>query len=194
MISNVTDYLAARIKARSDMAKHILAELNSEGKLLASDEADLALQGVTRVGDDILATYSGTILAQMGLTEETQAKCNEVAFLTPAVVPLDDIALAVWHWQKQFDGRASVSGVLSHLAEELSELQQSATAYAEDQNMKNRMDASSELADIFVLAFHLAALLNLDPAQCLAEKLRVLQSRDYSGEPDAEGKIKHEEA
>lgn len=192
MISTVEQYLSARLEARSNVAKMILSEKNSEGKLLATDAADIGLKGVVRIGEDILACYSSTILTQMGLTEESQAKCDEVAFITPAVLPLDDAALAIWHWQQQLDDRASVEGVLNHLKEEVEELREAALAYNEDQGIKNRMAITSELADIFVLGLHLAALLNLDPAQCLAEKLKVLHERDYSGEPDEEGKIKHE--
>jgi len=194
MISTVEEYLKARLEARSNVAKHILAEKDADGKLLASDAADIGLKGVVRVGDRIYSCYSSTILSQMGLSEETQQQCDEVAFLTPAVLPLDDAALAVWHWQQQFDGRSTVEGVVNHLKEEVAELAEAANAYSAEQNIKNRMDAGAELADIFVLAFHLSALLNLDPAQCLAEKLKVLHERDYSGQPDEDGKIKHEEA
>ena len=194
MISNVEDYIKARLEARANVAKLILAENDNEAKLLASEATQIALKGMVRVGDKLYSGYSSTILGQMGLTEEAQIKCDEVAFITPAVLPLDDAALAIWHWQQQFDGRSTVEGVLNHLKEEVAELTEAALAYDETQSVKNRMEVTSELADIFVLAFHLSALLNLDPAQCLAEKLKVLHQRDYSGEPDEDGKIKHEEA
>jgi len=194
MISTVKEYLEARLEARANVAKIILSETDDQAKLLASEAADIALKGMVRIGAKPYAAYSSTILSQMGLELASQEKCEEVAFITPAVLPLDDAALAVWHWQQQLDDRASVSGVLNHLKEEVEELTEAATAYNEAQTLKTRMDISSELADIFVLAFHLSALLNLDPAQCLAEKLKVLHERDYSGQPDEDGKIKHEEA
>ena len=194
MISSVQDYIEARIKTRANVAKHVLSESNGDAKLLASEHADVALQGFVRVGEEVLSVYSATILAQMGLDEEGMKKASEVAFLTPGVLPLDDAALAIWHWQQQFDGRSSVDGVINHIKEEVAELAEAATAYNDDQSVKNRMHTSKELADVLILTLHLFALLNLDPAQCLAEKLKVLHGRDYSGEPDAEGKVKHEEA
>jgi NTP pyrophosphatase (non-canonical NTP hydrolase) len=194
MISTVEEYLKARLEARSSVSKMILSEKNNEGKLLATEAADIALQGIVRVGSKIHAAYSSTILSQMGLSEDIQEKCDEVAFITPAALPLDDAALAIWHWQQQLDDRATVNGVLNHLKEEVQELTEAATAYSENDTIKTRMDVGNELADIFVLAFHLSALLNLDPAQCLAEKLRLLHERDYSAQPDEDGKIKHEEA
>lgn len=194
MISSVQDYIEARIKTRAAVAKHILAEANSEAKLLASEHADVALQGFVRVGEEVLSVYSATILAQMGLDEAGMKKASEVAFMTPGVLPLDDAALAIWHWQQQLDDRASVEGVINHLKEEVDELTEAATAYNTDKSIKNRMHTSKELADVLILTLHLFALLDLDPAQCLAEKLKVLHERNYSGEPDAEGKVKHEEA
>lgn len=194
MISSVKDYLSARIEARANVAKHILAENDPETKLLASEHADIGLQGMVRVGTDTYGAYSSTILSQLGLNQESQEKASEVAFFTPAVLPLDDAALAIWHWQQQLDDRSSVEGVLAHLKEELSELHPAALAFAASpESMKNRMDATGEIADLLILTLHLFALLNLDPAQCLAQKLKVLHERDYSGDPDAEGKIKHEE-
>ena len=194
MISSVKDYLEDRIKARAAVAKHLLATQDGEMKMLATEAADVALKGMVRVGEKVYAAYSSTILKQLGLTEENQIKADEVSFLTPAVLPLDDAALAIWHWQQQLDDRASVAGVLSHLEEELAELKPVAMDFSESQSIKARMETSGELADLLILTLHLFALLNLDPAQCLAEKLQELHKRDYSGEPDEDGKIKHEEA
>jgi hypothetical protein len=193
MISSVKDYLSSRIEARATVAKHILAENNPETKLLASEHADIGLKGMVRIGQAVYGAYSSTILSQLGLPADAQEKADEVAFFTPAVLPLDDAALAIWHWQQQLDDRASVSGVLSHLKEELSELTAAALKFNEaPEDIKARMDTSSEIADLLILTFHLFALLNLDPAQCLAQKLKVLHERDYSANPDSEGKIKHE--
>ena len=94
---------------------------------------------------------------------------------------MDDVCLATWQWQKSFDGRASAEGVIEHLKEEIEEL---------SEVIDNRLKAAGELADIFILAIHCAALLDLDPATIIADKLAVNKQRSYTVEQD--GKIKHE--
>lgn len=189
----VKDFLASRIAARAAMAKHLISGANPEAKLLATDACDVALLGLLTIGDRQVTCYQKVILQQMGLSDEAIQKADEIAFLQPALLPFDDAALAVWHWQADnFDGKATVAGVINHLREELGEIEQAYEPYSEnDQSVRYRTELAMELADLLVLTLHLCAMCNMDPSAILAEKLHLLRDRDYSGEPDEEGKIKH---
>jgi len=194
-MTDVKDFLTARLAARSAMAKQLIADENPEAKLLAVEAADIALLGTAQIGSSKVACYQRMILSQMGLNDEAMVKADEIAFMTPALLPLDDAALAVWHWQADtFDGRATPAGVINHLREELSELEEVLPAYLENtESIKDRQLVAGEIADLLVLALHLCALTNMEPSAVLAGKLNELRERDYSGEPDAEGKITHKE-
>lgn len=193
-MTDVKDFLTARLQARSTMAKALIAEDNPEAKLLATDAADIALLGTAQLGERQVACYQRMILSQMGLSDEAMAKADEIVFMTPALLPLDDAALAVWHWQADtFDGRATPAGVINHLRAELTELEEVLPDYLEDmESIKDRQLVSGEVADILVLALHLCALTNMEPSAVLANKLNELRTRDYSGSPDSDGKITHD--
>jgi hypothetical protein len=150
----VETFLRTRIAGRASLTQHILAELNPEAKLLANAHLNVALTGVTHLGDQNYATYSSTILSQMGLDREKQQEATEVAFHTPATLPLDDAVLAVYH----------------HLAK------MPAQGDSRREDMKERMEQSSNLADQFVELLHQFALADIDPVYALAEKLKELNN------------------
>lgn len=89
---------------------------------------------------------------------------------------LEQVFTYVNQWQTQFDGKATASGLINHLREEVNE-------FSEDKSPE-------ELADIFIILFHLCALLDIEPALSVYNKLEKNKKRTWQ-EPDAEGKIKH---
>jgi len=98
---------------------------------------------------------------------------------------LDQAQKLVLTWQAQhFDDRSSVPGTIHHLNAELKELLEAVT------NGK-LSEIQYEVADLQILVFQLAALLNVDLGEAILEKLVVLTSRDYSAPPDELGRILH---
>lgn len=98
---------------------------------------------------------------------------------------LDQVHRILMGWQAQtFDGKATVEGTLNHLDTELAEVRD---AIAQG----NIAEIRGEVADLFVLLVQLASLLNVSIGDATLEKLSTLLTRDYSGEPDAEGRITH---
>jgi hypothetical protein len=107
---------------------------------------------------------------------------DQVAFYSPLLPSLDTITHEIWEWQQQFDGRASIPGVINHLKNEISEFE--ATEIGSDERDK-------EFADLYILLMHLAALSNIDVRSAVANKLETVRKRDYSAQPDAQGCITH---
>lgn len=98
---------------------------------------------------------------------------------------LDMVQNILMHWQAEtFDGRATKAGLMNHLVAEVEELR---VAMEERQPGPIR----EEIADVFVVLTHLAALQGVDLGEVVLEKLQKLVQRDYTGEPDDEGKITH---
>lgn len=98
---------------------------------------------------------------------------------------LDQVHRILMGWQAaNFEGRATVEGTLNHLDTELAEVRD-AIAQGNIEEIKN------EVADLFVLLVQLASLLNVSIGEATLTKLSTLLTRDYSGEPDAEGRITH---
>lgn len=89
---------------------------------------------------------------------------------------LEQVFNYVNQWQTRFDGKASVSGLINHLKEEVAEFSEETDA--------------EELADIFFILFHLCALLDIEPAIEIYNKLQKNKKREWLA-PDAEGKVKH---
>jgi NTP pyrophosphatase (non-canonical NTP hydrolase) len=98
---------------------------------------------------------------------------------------LDLVHMLVLSWQAiNFDDKATVDGTINHLATELAELREAI-------NSGNIQSIQAEVADLFVLLTQLAALLNVDLGEATLEKLMVLETRDYSAQPDEQGRILH---
>ena len=145
-----------------------------------------------QVGDKALSVYNGYILKEMGLDAEAIAANPDIAYYFPAVLPLDDLCVAVWRWQEDnVDAKASVKGLVSHLEEELNELKEALPEGESLDSIKDKQQVSAELADIFIIWLHLCARLQVDPTQAVAMKLGELRTRTY-GDADAEGRVKHE--
>lgn len=89
---------------------------------------------------------------------------------------LEQVFTYVNQWQTMFDGKASVAGLINHLKEEVSEFSEETDA--------------EELADIFFILFHLCALLDIEPAIEIYNKLEKNKKREWLP-PDEEGKVKH---
>ncbi len=89
---------------------------------------------------------------------------------------LEQVFNYVNQWQTRFDNKASVSGLINHLKEEVAE-------FTEEKD-------AEELADIFIILFHLCALLDIEPALEVYKKLEKNKERTWLP-PDAEGKVKH---
>ena len=106
----------------------------------------------------------------------------DVAIYAPLIPSLDSITREIWYWQTQFDGRASISGVLNHLKNEIKEFEETEQGSEEQEK---------EFADLYILLMHLAALSNIDIKSAITAKLDQVKKRDYSAQPDAEGCITH---
>ena len=89
---------------------------------------------------------------------------------------LEQVFTYVNQWQTRFDGKATALGLINHLKEEVNE-------FSED-------TSPEELADIFFILFHLCALLDIEPALEIYNKLEKNKKRVWK-DPDSEGKIKH---
>lgn len=191
-MGTVKDFTTERFKARATIAQYQLSEANPQAKLLADEATHIALLGSVQTGDKALAVYNGHILKEMGLTTEAMEANPEIAHYFPAVLPLDDLCVAVWRWQEDnVDAKASVKGLVAHLQEELNELKEALPAGESLDTLKDRQLVSSELADIFIIWLHLCARLSVDPTQAVAMKLSELRKRTY-GDADEEGRVKHE--
>lgn len=191
-MGTVKDFTTERTKARATLAQYQLGESNPQAKLLADEATHIALLGNVQVGDKALSVYNGHILKEMGLTAESMEATPEIAYYFPAVLPLDDLCVAVWRWQEDnVDAKASVKGLVAHLEEELNELKEALPEGESLDTLKDKQQVSAELADIFIIWLHLCARLAVDPTQAVAMKLGELRNRTY-GDADAEGRVKHE--
>ncbi len=189
---SVKEFTENRTTARATLAQYQLAELNPKAKLLADQATHIALLGSVQVGDKSLTCYNGHILKEMGLDAEAMEANPEIAYYFPAVLPLDDLCVAIWRWQEDnVDDKASVKGLYAHLEEELKELKEALPAGETTRTIKDKQTVSAELADIFIIWLHLCARLQIDPTQAVATKLGELRTRTY-GDADADGKVKHE--
>ena len=99
---------------------------------------------------------------------------HDGAFIEPPF-SLEQVKVQVNKWQTRFDGKATVSGLINHLREEVNE-------FSEDRS-------PTELADIFIILFHLSALLNVNPAIEVYKKLQINTEREWELAED--GKVKH---
>lgn len=191
-MGTVNEFTTERTKARATLAQYQLGEANPQAKLLADEATHIALLGHVQAGEKALTVYNGHILKEMGLTPETMAATPDIAYYFPAVLPLDDLCVAVWRWQEDnVDAKASVKGLVAHLEEELNELKAALPEGETLESVKDRQQVSAELADLFILWLHLCARLAVDPTQAVAMKLGELRTRTY-GEADEEGRVKHE--
>lgn len=191
-MGTVNEFTTERIKARATLAQYQLADVNPQSKLLADETTHIALLGNVQVGDKALTVYNGHILKEMGLTTEVMQANPEIAYYFPAVLPLDDLCVAVWRWQEDnVDAKASVKGLVAHLQEELNELKEALPEGESLDSIKDKQLVSAELADLFIIWLHLCARLQVDPTQAVAMKLGELRNRTY-GDADVEGKVKHE--
>jgi hypothetical protein len=191
-MGTVNEFTTERIKARATLAQYQLADVNPQSKLLADEATHIALLGNVQVGDKALTVYNGHILKEMGLTTEVMQANPEIAYYFPAVLPLDDLCVAVWRWQEDnVDAKASVKGLVAHLQEELNELKETLPEGESLDSIKDKQLVSAELADLFIILLHLCARLSVDPTQAVAMKLGELRNRTY-GDADVEGKVKHE--
>lgn len=191
-MGTVNEFTTERTKARATLAQYQIAEANPNAKLLSDEATHIALLGNVQVGDKALSVYNGHILKEMGLTPEAMQANPEIAYYFPAVLPLDDLCVAVWRWQEDnVDDKASVKGLVAHLQEELNELREALPEGESLDNLKDKQQVSAELADLFIIWVHLCARLSVDPTQAVAMKLGELRTRTY-GDADAEGKVKHE--
>ena len=179
-MTTVTEYLDNKIEQKSSVFCAHLNTLNAEANILPN--VTVAAKGVClSPNNPPLAVYSGSLLSSMGVPTDDFKEHDSICFMFESDLSMDDVCLATWQWQKSFDGKASAEGVVEHLREEIEEL---------SEVIDNRLRAAGELADIFILAIHCAALLDLDPATIIADKLAVNKQRSYTVEQD--GKIKHE--
>lgn len=184
----VQEFLSQRIAAHASITKKMLLEHGNDVQILASDATDIALKGYDPSTNR--AIYSAPILQQMGMPhEEMQNQESPVGFIMPAIIPFDEIMMAVWHWQTSLDEKASVEGVLAHLQEELDELKEAISQ--QDDTPKSRYMIGNEVADLFILMMHISAMLSIDPTAAVASKLDEIRTRSYSVAED--GKVKHQE-
>jgi NTP pyrophosphatase (non-canonical NTP hydrolase) len=191
-MGTVNEFITERFKARATIAQYQLSEANPQAKLLADEATHIALLGHVQAGDKTLTVYNGHILKEMGLTEEAMKANPEIAHYFPAVLPLDDLCLAVWRWQEDnVDAKASVKGLVAHLEEELNELKEALPEGESLETVKDKQLVSAELADLFIIWLHLCARLAVDPTQAVAMKLAELRKRTY-GDADEQGRVKHE--
>lgn len=191
-MGTVKEFTTERTNARATLAQYQISEANSSAKLLADEATHIALLGNVQVGDKALSVYNGHILKEMGLTPEAMQANPDIAYYFPAVLPLDDLCVAVWRWQEDnVDDKASVKGLAAHLEEELNEFKDALPEGESLDTLKDKQRVSSELADIFIIWLHLCARLAVDPTQAVAMKLGELRTRTY-GDADADGKVKHE--
>lgn len=191
-MGTVNEFTTERTKARATLAQYQISEANPQAKLLADEATHIALLGNVQIGDKALSVYNGHILREMGLTAEVMEANPDIAYYFPAVLPLDDLCVAVWRWQEDnVDAKASVKGLVAHLEEELNELKEALPEGESLDSMKDKQAVSAELADLFIIWVHLCARLAVDPTQAVAMKLGELRNRTY-GEADEKGKVKHE--
>lgn len=178
------DFLVANNLARKlQIVEHFTA-CNQEPLLLKA-KYDNALEGIK-------LNPSGTITPmynweQMGATDEElpmlkALDSENVGFYLPLIPSLDSITKEVWQWQTQFDGRASISGVINHLKNEIKEFEETEVGTEAQEK---------EFADLYILLMHLAALCDIDVRTAVATKLEQVKKRDYSAQPDEQGCITH---
>lgn len=176
------DYLSANNMAKKLQLVDMFKAMNQDGKLL-KPIYDIHLDGLLLEKEKAKPLYrlNGALTG----TEEEMAALKafeEVAFYSPLLPTLDDITQEVWEWQTQFDGRASISGVLNHLKNEIKEFEETQVGTEEQEK---------EFADLYILLMHLAALSNIDVRTAVASKLDAVRKRDYSSPPDEQGCITH---
>lgn len=176
------DYLVANNVARKlQIAEHFTA-CNQEPLLLKA-KYDNALEGIQLNADNTIKPMYNFL--DMGATEEdleSLKAIDKVGFYLPLIPSLDSITKEVWQWQTQFDGRASISGVLNHLKNEIKEFEETQVGTEEQEK---------EFADLYILLMHLAALCDIDVRTAVANKLDQVKKRDYSAQPDEQGCITH---
>jgi hypothetical protein len=178
------DYFSASSLAKKMQFADMCMSTEQEPKLL-KPLYDMSLEGVLLHDDNTikpLYRWSDSIVGQNEDQIEMLKSLDKVAFYVPLIPSLDTITQQVWAWQQQFDGRASVPGVLNHLKNEIAEFEETEQGSEEQEK---------EFADLYILLMHLAALSNIDVRTAVSNKLAMVQKRDYSGEPDAEGCITH---
>jgi NTP pyrophosphatase (non-canonical NTP hydrolase) len=184
----VKEFLDQRVAAHASITKSLLLDKGDEVKILSNEATDIALKGYDPSTNRAL--YSAPILMQMGMPEsEMTNEESPVGFIQPAIIPFDEIMMSVWHWQTSLDEQASVEGLLDHLQEELNELRE--VVERREDTPKSRHEIGSEMADVFIIALHLAALLSTDPTAAIASKLSEIRTRNYELQED--GKVKHTE-
>lgn len=176
------DYLVANNVARKlQIAEHFTA-CNQEPLLLKA-KYDNALEGIQLNADNTIKPMYNFL--DMGVAEEdleSLKAIDKVGFYLPLIPSLDSITKEVWQWQTQFDGRASISGVLNHLKNEIKEFEETQVGTEEQEK---------EFADLYILLMHLAALCDIDVRTAVANKLDQVKKRDYSAQPDEQGCITH---
>ncbi len=176
------DYLVANNVARKlQIAEHFTA-CNQEPLLLKA-KYDNALEGIQLNADNTIKPMYNFL--DMGVAEEdleSLKAIDKVGFYLPLIPSLDSITKEVWQWQTQFDGRASISGVLNHLKNEIAEFEETQVGTEEQEK---------EFADLYILLMHLAALCDIDVRTAVANKLDQVKKRDYSAQPDEQGCITH---
>jgi hypothetical protein len=178
------DYFSASSLAKKLQYADMCTSVDQEPTLL-KPLYDISLEGVLLQDDNSvkpLYRWSDSIVGQNEDQIAMLKSLDKVAFYVPLIPSLDTITQQIWGWQQQFDGRATIHGVLNHLKNEIAEFEETEVGSEE---------AEKEFADLYILLMHLAALSNIDVRTVVSNKLATVQKRDYSGEPDAEGCITH---
>lgn len=111
-------------------------------------------------------------------TEETKPSFYEV---------MKDIG----EWAKKSIPKASWRGNLKHMHNELAEVEVELLKMEKDGiSPELHKDIAHELADLVILAGHMAALLNIELSQAVVDKMAINKKRTWSA-PDENGVIHH---
>ena len=170
----VDEYINSRVKKKGEHTKQLLTD-NGKVRHTLATYADIALLGEVRLGNNAYAAYSAPLLKGCGMTEEHMVKADKIAFLSPGVLPLEDIVMALWHYQATYSASSSVPDVLLNVRTELNSIEENIPEYMEEETIGNQMNLAESMTKTLEHLLHLFALTGFDPAAELAKRLQVLK-------------------
>jgi len=171
---SVEDFIKARIENKTEHTKQLLLDSGKVGHTLAN-HADIALIGEVRIGEQSYAAYSAPLIKGCGMTEEHMVKADKIAFLSPGVLPLEDIVMALWHYQSKYQAPTEVADILLQMHSGLNSIEEVVPDYMEDRSVRSQTLLSEAMAKTLGHLLHLFALVDLDPTAVLAKLLHELR-------------------
>lgn len=103
--------------------------------------------------------------------------------------PWERLRKQVVRWSDQTFPRTNTASKALHLREEASELHDAITDYSWPPILR-RDHIARELADIFIIAMHLADCEGIDLYEAVRQKLAIVRTREWLP-PDENGVIRH---